>query len=75
MTGLTEALHELRLEGETHLGGRWVKLRGERCNIYVAEAASGAYHFTWCDDPQERAVEVYRDPRDAIRAGLRRARL
>ncbi len=73
MTRLTDALHGLGLEGEESLGGRWVKLRGERCAVYVIEAAWGMGYYTWCDDPHARAVEFYRDPVAAIQAGLRRA--
>ncbi len=69
MTQLVEALH---LEGEVSLGERWAKLRGERCWVYVATAKDGGY-FTWCGDPQERALAFYRDPIEAIQAGLRRA--
>jgi hypothetical protein len=54
MTQLTEALHRLGLEGEQSLGGRWVKLPGERCAVYVIEAAYGMGYYTWCDTPQAR---------------------
>jgi hypothetical protein len=73
MTRLVDALQALGLHGEIILSGRWVKLVGERCSVYVAEAAWGAGYFTWCDDPQARTVEFYRDPVEAIQAGLRRA--
>ncbi len=72
MTGLVEALDALHLEGELSLADRWVKLQGQRCWVYVAAAKGGGY-FTWCDDVQERAIVFYRDPIDAIQAGLRRA--
>ncbi|MBA2596144.1 MAG: hypothetical protein H0V00_05910 [Chloroflexia bacterium] len=72
VTLLVDALRTLGLDGEIALGGRWVTLRGECCAVYVAQAATGGY-FTWCDDPAERSVEAYRDPREAIVAGLRRA--
>ncbi len=73
MTRLVDALHALGLDGEVTLSGRWVKLDGEHCPVYVVEAAWGAGYFTWCDDPQARTVEFYRDPVEAIQAGLRRA--
>jgi len=60
------------LEGELVLGGRWLRLVGHGRNVYVAQAADGAY-YTWCDDSDERAVETYADPVMAISAGLRRA--
>lgn len=41
--------------------------------MYVAQTAAGDGFYTWCDDPRERAVEGYPDPRQAIEAGLRRA--
>lgn len=47
-------------------------MQGERCSVYVAETATGEY-FTWCDDPVERSVMAYGDPRLAILAGLQRA--
>ena len=72
MTRLVEALDALHLEGELSLADRWVKLQGQRCWVYVAAAKGGGY-FTWCDDVQERAIAFYRDPIDAIQAGLRRA--
>ncbi len=70
---LVEALHELQLHGDVQLSGRWIKLDGERCTVYVVEAAWGTGYYTWCDDPLDRKVEVFRDPVEAIRAGLRRA--
>lgn len=73
MTRLTEALRALGLDGEISLSGRWLKLRGERCSVYVAEVAWAAGYYTWCDDRGARAVEHYLDPTEAIRAGLKRA--
>ena len=70
---LVEALQTLGLQGELSLGGRWVTLRGERCAVYVVEAAWGTHYYTWCDDPAERTVQSYLDPIQAIQAGLRRA--
>src|SRR5436853_2981894 len=72
-TRLIEALQALDLEGEVSLAGRWVKLQGARCAVYVVEAAWGTQYYTWCDDPAQSAVESYRDPVAAIQAGLRRA--
>ncbi|MGE3601281.1 MAG: hypothetical protein AB7N70_37710, partial [Dehalococcoidia bacterium] len=60
-------------EAHIDLSGCWACLQGERCVVYVIEAPWSAGFFTWCDDPQERAVERYLDPTEAIRAGLRRA--
>ena len=73
MTRLSEALQALDLQGEVTLSGRWLKLEGARFPVYVVEAAWNGGYYTWCDDPRERAVEFYRDPGEAIRAGLRRA--
>jgi hypothetical protein len=75
MTRLVAALYALRLDGEISLAGRWVKLQGEQCAVYVAEARWGGSYYTWCDDPQTRAVECYRDPVEAIQTGLQRATL
>jgi hypothetical protein len=73
MSRLEEVLGTLGLTAETSLDGRWIKLRGARCAVYVVEAAWGTGYYTWCDDPCDRTVEFYRDPHVAIRAGLRRA--
>jgi hypothetical protein len=75
MTKLVEALKALGLEGEIILSGRWVKLRGEQCSVYVAETAWNEQYGTWCDHPQLRGVKFYRDPTEAIQAGLRRAKI
>jgi len=72
-TPLIDALHQLNVEAEVSLGGRWAELRGERCPVYVVEVSLGDGYFTWCGDPWERAVEFYRSPNAAIEAGLRRA--
>ena len=72
MTRLVEALRSLGLAGEISLAGRWLKLPGERCPVYVVEATGGGY-YTWCDDPDARAVQSYLSPTEAIRAGLQRA--
>ncbi len=73
MTRLVAALHQLGLEGEQRFEGRWVKLQGERCSVYVIEDEWGTGYYTWCDDPPARTVEWYPDALGAIRAGLRRA--
>lgn len=73
MTALVEALHTLNLNGEIALAGRWITIQGEQCVVYVIEATWSDSYYTWCADPAARAVEVYRDPTDAILAGLRRA--
>ena len=70
---LVEALQTLGLQGEVSLGGRWVMLQGERCAVYVVEAAWGTHYYTWCDDPAERAVQSFLDLVQAIQVGLRRA--
>ncbi len=73
MTRLTDALQRLGVEGEITLSGRWVKLQGERFPVYVVEAAWNAGYYSWCDDSEERVVEFYLDPSEAVRAGLQRA--
>ena len=73
MTRLTEALQTLGLEGEINLSGRWVRIQGGRFSVYVAEADWNAGYYTWCDAREERSVEFYLDPTEAIRAGLQRA--
>ncbi len=73
MSRLLEALRVLSLEGEVDPSGRWARLQGERCGVYVYEAAWDGGYYTWCDDPGDRTVEFYPDAAEAIRAGLRRA--
>jgi hypothetical protein len=72
-TRLVDALHEMGIEAEITEDGRWARLAGERCSVYVAEVAQGRGFLTWCDDPALRRVERHDDPVDAIRAGLQRA--
>jgi len=60
MTRLVAAFHILGLAGEIDLCGRWVKLQGEHCWVYVAEPTWRGGYLTWCDDPQEWAVESAR---------------
>ncbi len=73
MTRLAEAVEALGLDGELSLSGSWVRLQGEHCTVYVVEAVSGTRYYTWCDAPNERHVELFHDPTEAIDAGLRRA--
>ncbi len=73
MTRLVAALQALGLEGEVALAGRWVKLRGGRYAVYVAETTSGSGYYTWGEDPAARVVMFYLDPVEAIEAGLQRA--
>ncbi len=72
MTRLVEAVRSLGLEAEVDLVGHWVRFHGERDLVYVVEAAPG-YYYTWCAGPEERGVQFYADPVEAIRAGLGRA--
>ena len=73
MTRLVEALQALGVEGEILLSGRWVKIRGARCSVYIAEITWNQQYCTWCDDPEARQVKFYSDPTEAIEAGIRRA--
>jgi hypothetical protein len=73
MTRLVAALHLLGLAGEIDLCGRWVKLQGEPCTVYVVQAAWGDGYVTWCEDDQARVAESYLDPMEAIQVALRRA--
>ncbi len=73
MTRLEDALLTQGLEGRFELSGRWATLRGERCAVFVVEAANGEGYYTWCDDPARRAVEFYPEPAQAIHEGMRRA--
>lgn len=73
MTRLVEALQALGVEGEILLSGRWVKIRGERCSVYVAEIARNQQYCSWCDDPEAREARFYNDPTEAIEAGIQRS--
>src|SRR5439155_26001274 len=73
MTRLVDVVKQLDLDGEISILGRWVRLQGERCPVYVIEVAGGCGYYTWCDAPGERTIEPYLDPTEAIQAGLRRA--
>ncbi len=75
MTTLVEALKALGLEGEIMLSGRWVRLQGELCFVYVAEMDWNERYCTWCDDPQARSVEFFSSAIVAIQVGLRRAEM
>lgn len=56
MTRLEDTLLMQGLEGRFELSGRWATLRGERCAVFVVEAANGEGYYTWCDDPGARAL-------------------
>ena len=71
MTRLVQALLALNLYAEIDLAGRWVKLQGEQCAVYVVVAAWGNGYVTWCEDGQARGAERYLDPMEAIQVGLR----
>jgi len=71
---LVDTLKQLGLDAEIAMDGKWVQLQGERCSVYVVELSRRRGFFTWCDDPEERAVEFHADPVDAITSGLRRAK-
>ncbi len=73
MTRLLEALEALGLSGQVDTSGRLMRVRGERCLVYVFEATRGGGYYTWCDPPGEGTVEFYPDLVEAIRAGMRRS--
>jgi len=73
MTRLVDVLQALDLDAELDPSGHLATLQGERCSVYVYEAAWCGGYYTWCDDPAERTVEAYSDPAEAVQAGLRRA--
>lgn len=73
LTSLVDALATLGLGAEVTLAGRWARLAGERCAVYVVEARLGGGYFAWCAAPCEQTVEHHRDPIGAIESGLRRA--
>jgi hypothetical protein len=73
MTHLVEALQALGVEGEILLSGRWIRIRGERCSVYVAQIARNQQYCSWCDAPEAREAMFYSDPTEAIEAGISRA--
>lgn len=73
MTRLLEAVQTFGLEADIAPSGRLVKIRGERCAVFVAEDAWGSQYYTWCDGAWARTVELYASAQEAIQAGLRRA--
>lgn len=70
---LIDALDRLGLHAEILMNGRWARIEGERCPIYVVEMSRHRGFFTWCDDADERSVEYYLNPLDAILSRMRRA--
>jgi len=73
MTPLVQALLALNLYAEIDLCGRWVKLQGAQCAVYVAVAAWSDGYVTWSEEGEACVAERYRDPMEAIQVGLRRA--
>ncbi len=71
MARLVDTLDALGLYGEIALSGRWVKIQGEQCAIYLVESVWGTSYLTWCDAPCDRTVHLYHDPIKAIEAALR----
>lgn len=61
------------LEAEASPRGRWIRFRSAEGSVYVSEAVFGQGYFTWDDAEHPEAAGPYVDPREAIRAGLRRA--
>ena len=74
MTRLAEMIDSLKIHGKVELGGRWAQLNGEHCSVYIVEDSLGISYFVWCGPPGDRTVEHYRDPHEAIRAGLERSK-
>lgn len=72
MTRLTDALQALHITGKVDLGGCWITVAGLRCSVHVVEDHEGRF-LTWCDHPAGQVVEVFGDPKQAIRSGLARA--
>ena len=73
MTRLVEALDSLGLAAEVELNGRWIRITGDRGTVFVTSSAWGDSYYTWCDIPDQRTVQRFSDPVEAIRVGLRRA--
>jgi len=68
---LVEAAQQLGLSIETSQSGRWVRLHGQQGDVYVVSAAWGHDYYTWRDEPDAAVSPPYRDPIEALQAGLR----
>jgi hypothetical protein len=73
MTRLLTAVRGLGLDVEVGQSGRWVRFHGPQCTVYVLEALWGSDYYMWCDGQGEQGTQLYRDPVEAIQAGLRRS--
>lgn len=70
MTQLIEATKEFALEAEASPYGRWIRFRHALRTVYVLESPWGEDYYVWSDPPVDPSTELYRTPREAIRAGL-----
>jgi hypothetical protein len=50
-----------------------MRFRGAQRTIYVLKALWGDDYYMWCEPPVTPATELYRDPLEAVEAGLSRA--
>jgi hypothetical protein len=73
MSRLTVTAEKLGLHADTGAAGRWIRFTGAHGTVYVMEAPWTTDYAVWCSVPREQATEFYRDPLDAIEAGLRQA--
>ncbi len=72
MTPLIETAQQMGLSVDASIWGRWIRFPGDHSLVYVREAPFGQGYYVLCDAPMLRTAELYRDPREAIEAGLRR---
>jgi hypothetical protein len=73
VTCLGNLLRAMGLSFEESLSGRWVKIRGRECAVYIVEGSRPPSYLTWCARWDARESARYRTPEEAIAAGLRRA--
>ena len=75
MSKLTTLLKDMGLDWEDGPAGIWVTLRRNNDSVHFIESAGGTKFYTWCDNPAERTVKAFGNPKDAIKAGLERLSL
>jgi hypothetical protein len=73
MSRLTVTAEKLGLHADMGASGRWIRFGGAYGTVYVLETPWSADYAVWCTVPHEQVTEFYRDPLDAIEAGLRQA--
>jgi hypothetical protein len=71
MSRLTVTAEKVGLHADTGAAGRWIRFAGAHGTAYILEAPWSADFAVWSNVPREQPTEYYRDPLEAIEAGLR----